>query len=372
MTTHFPTLLAKNLRPCKTLMFDVMGHERPFLLKHADRFRNMLPLDNNGTHTFEMDTLKAKCDERTVELANGFDTVGLFVNDFANKGILERLKELGVRHIALRSAGFDHVDLGTAKKLGMVVSRVPQYSPYAIAEFAVALALCANRRIVPAANRVKTGNFSLSGLVGFDFHGKTVGVVGTGQIGQCFIKIMQGFGCKILCYDPYPNKEVASWTNVQYVPLEQLYSQSRLISLHCPSTPENKHMINAASLALMQKNTMLVNTSRGDLIDTVALIQAITDGRIGCAGLDVYEKETNMYFEDHSDLDFIADKTYARILGFNNVVVTGHQGFLTTEAVDAICDTVFHNILAFSLLKAEDQSKEAVELREMVVRNRLV
>ncbi|KAJ3071182.1 hypothetical protein HDU98_005699 [Podochytrium sp. JEL0797] len=350
-------------------MFDVMGHERPFLLRHAERFHKTLPLDDNGNKMFEMDTLNAKCDEHTVELANGFDTVGLFVNDFANGGILERLKELGVRHIALRSAGFDHVDLATAKRLGMVVSRVPQYSPHAIAEFAVALALAANRRIVPAANRVKTGNFSLSGLVGFDFHGKTVGVIGTGQIGQCFIKIMQGFGCKILCYDPYPNKEVASWTNVKYVPLEQIYSQSRIISLHCPSTPENKHMINETTLGMMQKGTLLVNTSRGSLIDTVAMIHAIKDGRIGCAGLDVYENETDMYFQDRSDLDFIADKTYARILGFNNIVVTGHQGFLTTEAIDAICDTVLHNVLAFSLLKEGDESPEAVKLREMVVWN---
>ncbi|KAJ3083757.1 hypothetical protein HDU99_006521 [Rhizoclosmatium hyalinum] len=377
--SHLRTL--SRLVPTRLCVFDAMRHERRFLDHFGASFEASLrshpPIQQQPIHApnpipFSLKLLDVKLDEQTVELARGFDAVSIFVNDEANRNILDRLATLGVKHVTLRSAGFNHVDLEAAKELGLVVSRVPEYSPHAIAEFACALALAANRRIVPAATRVKTGNFNLAGLVGFDFHGKTVGVIGTGKIGQCFIKIMLGFGCKVLCYDPFPNKEVASWENCEYVPLGDLYARSRVISLHCPLTPETAYLINSTSLSQMQDGTLLVNTSRGGLINTIDLIRAIKSKKIAAAALDVYENEAALFFEDHSEHDFMEDKYFSRLLSFNNVVVTGHMGFLTQEALSRICETMYFNVYGFSMLDPNDVSKEAKAIREEIARNRVV
>ncbi|KAI9332218.1 D-isomer specific 2-hydroxyacid dehydrogenase [Obelidium mucronatum] len=283
----------------KVAVFGAMRYERPFLAAAAAAAtRNLIGRGGpGGEDALGVAYFDVKLSAATAGLAAGSDAVALFVNDDAGAGVLRRLAAGGVRHVTLRSAGFNHVDVRTAAALGLAVTRVPEYSPHAIAEFAAALALAANRRIVPAASRVKQGNFALNGLVGFDMHGKTVGVVGTGKIGQCFIKIMLGFGCNVLCHDPFPSKEVASWENCKYVPLDTLFAQSRVISLHCPLTPETRYLINADSLSQMQDGTLLVNTSRGGLINTLDLIRAIKSRKIAGAGLDVYENETSMFFE---------------------------------------------------------------------------
>ncbi|KAI8844019.1 D-isomer specific 2-hydroxyacid dehydrogenase [Chytriomyces cf. hyalinus JEL632] len=323
-------------------VFDFMKHEKQSFEACVDAFSESL--DENTS--FEVQYFESKLDTKTVRLAAGCQVVCIFVNDTANAEVLTHLAAQGVKLLTLRCAGFDMVDLKAASALGIAVTRVPAYSPYAVAEFAVTLALSLNRKIVPASARVRQGNFSLAGLVGFDLYGKTVGVIGTGKIGQCFIKIMLGFGCKVLCYDAYPSKDVASWENCSYVTLDELLNQSKLISLHAPLLPETKHMINAESLAKMQKGAVLINTSRGGLVDTQALIQALKSGHISGAGLDVYENEKSLFFEDHS-LTIMEDDSYVRLMSFPNVIVTGHQAFLTEEALDKIGSTTMENVRQF-------------------------
>ncbi|KIU49368.1 MULTISPECIES: 2-hydroxyacid dehydrogenase [Pseudomonas] len=284
----------------------------------------------------------ARLTEDTAALAEGYEVVCAFINDDLSAPVLSRLKAGGTRLIALRSAGYNHVDLAAAKRLGLTVVRVPAYSPHAVAEHAVALILALNRRLHRAYNRTREGDFSLHGLTGFDLHGKTVGVVGTGQIGLAFARIMAGFGCQLLAYDPYPNPEVEA-LGARYLDLPELLRESRIISLHCPLTPQTRHLINPQSLASLQPGAMLINTGRGALVDTPALIDALKSGQLGYLGLDVYEEEAQIFFEDRSDLP-LQDDVLARLLTFPNVIVTAHQAFLTREALAAIAATTLENI----------------------------
>jgi D-lactate dehydrogenase len=278
----------------------------------------------------------------TVALADHYPVVCAFINDDLSAPILERLAAGGTRLIALRSAGFNHVDLPAAQRLGLNVVRVPTYSPHAVAEHAVALILSLNRHLHRAYNRTRDGDFTLHGLTGFDLVGKTVGVVGTGQIGATFARIMAGFGCQLLAYDPYPNPQVEA-LGARYLPLDQLLEQAQIISLHCPLNEHTRHLINIDSLYRMQRGAMLINTGRGALVDTPALIEALKSGQLGYLGLDVYEEEAQLFFEDRSDLP-LQDDVLARLLTFPNVVVTAHQAFLTKEALGAIAQTTLDNI----------------------------
>lgn len=278
----------------------------------------------------------------TAPLAQGFEVVCAFINDDLGAEVLQRLASGGTRLIALRSAGYNHVDLAAAAHLGLTVVRVPAYSPHAVAEHAVALILALNRRLHRAYNRTREGDFTLHGLTGFDLHGKTVGVVGTGQIGAAFARIMAGFGCQLLAYDPYPNPELLA-LGARYLELPELLGQARIISLHCPLTEHTRHLINAESLARLQPGAMLINTGRGALVDTPALIDALKSGQLGYLGLDVYEEEAQLFFEDRSDLP-LQDDVLARLLTFPNVIVTAHQAFLTREALEAIAATTLDNI----------------------------
>ncbi|KAI8924545.1 D-isomer specific 2-hydroxyacid dehydrogenase [Entophlyctis helioformis] len=320
-------------------VFDFKQHEKVSFEHAVSVFQQ--------TRAIDVRYLPFKLSAETVTLAAGCQVVCIFVNDVANADILTRLAALGVKCIALRCAGFNNVDLKAAHALGLEVVRVPAYSPYAVAEHATALILSLNRKIVHAYSRVKQGNFSLNNLVGFDLHGKTVGVLGTGKIGQCFIKIMLGFGCNVLCYDVYRSDEVATWANVRYVDsLDELYAKSKVISLHLPLLPTTKYIINAESMAKMQPGVMIINTSRGPLINTIDLIAALKSGQVGSAGLDVYEEESAYFFEDLSGT-IMSDDKLARLMTFNNVIITSHQAFLTEEALQAIAQTTLLNVTQF-------------------------
>lgn len=297
---------------------------------------------NQGRH--DLAYHEVRLTPATAAVADGHDAVCAFVNDQLSKETLSLLQEGGTRLIALRSAGFNHVDLQAADHLGLTVARVPAYSPYAVAEHAVALVMSLNRRTFRAYNRVREGNFALEGLLGFDMCGKTVGVIGTGKIGLIFARIMQGFGCRILASDPYPADDAPDY--VEYVPASELYAQSDIISLHCPLTPETRHLIDEKAIAQMKPGVMLINTSRGAVIDTRALIGGLKSGKIGFLGLDVYEEEENLFFRNLSDR-IIDDDLFMRLTTFHNVLITGHQGFFTKEALRNIADTTIANITAF-------------------------
>jgi D-lactate dehydrogenase len=288
----------------------------------------------------------ARLTVETAALADKHPVVCAFINDDLSAPVLEILAAGGTRLIALRSAGYNHVDLPTAQRLGISVVRVPAYSPHAVAEHAVALILSLNRHLHRAYNRTRDGDFSLHGLTGFDLVGKTVGIVGTGQIGATFAKIMAGFGCKLLAYDPYPNPHVQA-LGAEYVSLPQLLAQAQIISLHCPLTEQTRHLINEASLATLQTGAMLINTGRGALVDTPALIESLKSGQLGYLGLDVYEEEALLFFEDRSDRP-LQDDVLARLLTFPNVIITAHQAFLTQEALGAIAQTTLDNIAAWA------------------------
>jgi D-lactate dehydrogenase len=279
--------------------------------------------------------------EATCQLAKGFEAVCVFVNDCLDAKVLQQLKELGVRFILLRCAGFNHVDLQVAKQLGLLVARVPAYSPHAVAEHAVALLLTLNRHTHKAYNRVRENNFNLNGLEGFDLHGRTVGVIGAGKIGLCFIRIMLGFGCRVLVFDPEVSAEVQAM-NVEVVSLQQLFKQADIISLHCPLNNATQHLIDAEAIAVMKEGVVIINTSRGAVIDSKALIGALKTKKIGALGLDVYEEESDLFFQDHS-MDIIQDDLFQRLLTFPNVLITGHQGFLTQEALAGIAQTTLAN-----------------------------
>lgn len=289
----------------------------------------------------------------TVALADQYEVVCAFINDDLGATVLERLAAGGTRLIALRSAGFNHVDLPAAKRLDLEVVRVPAYSPHAVAEHAVALIMSLNRHLHRAYNRTRDGDFTLHGLTGFDLVGKTVGVVGTGQIGATFARIMAGFGCRLLAYDPCPAEQVEA-LGARYLPLEQVLAESQIISLHCPLNEHTRHLINRQSLSGMQRGAMLINTGRGALVDTPALIEALKSGQLGYLGLDVYEEEAQLFFEDRSDLP-LQDDVLARLLTFPNVVVTAHQAFLTREALGAIAQTTLDNIRCWAAGTPQNQ-----------------
>jgi len=284
-------------------------------------------------------------DERTASLADGFPAVSIFVNDDASAPALARLAEGGVRLVALRSTGFNNVDLEAAARSGLTVMRVASYSPHAVAEFAVGLLLAVNRKLHRAFNRTREGNFMLDGLEGWDIHGKTVGVIGTGRIGAVFARIMQGFGVTLLGYDLTPSPDCLA-LGMRYVALDELLALSDVISLHIPLVPATYHLIDAGALAKMKPGVILINTSRGALVDAEALIEALKSGRVGAVGLDVYEEEEGLFFRDRSD-QIIADDVLARLLTFPNVLLTGHQAFFTREALAQIAGTTIRNLSDF-------------------------
>ena len=312
----------------KVAFFDAKAYDKPSF----DRYGSLQDV--------RFKYLETKLNEDTVDLARGCDAVCVFVNDTVNAAVIDRLYEYGVRLIALRSAGYNNVDLRAA--FGKIhVVHVPAYSPYAVAENAIALLLTSVRRIHKAYNRTREFNFSLNGLTGFDFHGKTVGVVGTGKIGRIFIDICRGFGMNVIAYDRFPAKD----SGITYVSLEELLEQSDIISLHCPLTDETRHMINAEAIGKMKKGVVIVNTSRGALIDAEALLEGIKARKIGAACLDVYEEEADVFFEDRSG-HILNDDLLSRLISMPNVIVTSHQAFLTEEALNNIAETTVSNILS--------------------------
>jgi D-lactate dehydrogenase len=297
----------------------------------------------------------------TVSLTSGFNVVCAFVNDKIDAEVVRKLNEIGVDLIALRCAGYNNVDIEACKKHGISVVRVPAYSPYAVAEHTIALIMALNRHIHKANNRIREGNFSLDGLVGFDMYGKTVGIIGTGKIGICLINILLGFGCKILAYDKYPDEKIAQLKSVKYVDLENLFNNSDIISLHVPLTPETYHMINKESISKMKQGVMLINTSRGGLVNTIDLIENLKTSQIGSAGLDVYEEESEYFFEDYSHT-IISDDKLARLTTFNNVMITSHMAFLTNEALENIVETTNDNIKEFEEGKRGKKLTNIIEI----------
>lgn len=282
---------------------------------------------------------------KTAALANGGDVVCAFVNDDVGAEVIGELSKAGIRLIALRSAGFNHVDLAAAERAGIAVARVPAYSPHAVAEHTIALILTLNRKTHRAYNRVREGNFELDGLMGFDLHGKTIGIVGTGQTGSIVARILVGFGCTVLTHDPAENPACTA-LGVRYVDRDTLLGQSDIITLHCPLTPQTYHLVDLAAVDKMKAGVMLINTSRGAVVDTSALLAGLKSGVIGHLGLDVYEEEEQLFFEDLSHT-FIRDDVFARLLTFPNVLITGHQAFFTAEALAAIAQTTIANVSAF-------------------------
>jgi D-lactate dehydrogenase len=296
----------------------------------------------NESYRFDITYLESRLNVNTCVMADGYDAVCVFVNDTVDAAVLKRLKSGGVKLVALRCAGFNNVDIDRARSLGIGVVRVPAYSPYAVAEHTAGMILTLNRKYHKAYNRVREANFALDGLMGFDLHGKTTGVVGTGKIGGIFARLMQGFGMNIVAYDKYPDKEL-SQAGIEYVELDTLYAQSDVISLHCPLTPDTYHLIDAAAIERMRDGVMIVNTSRGPLIDTKAVIGGLKSRKVGSLGIDVYEEEQELFFEDLSQ-EIIQDDVFARLQTFPNVLITAHQAFFTKEAVANISETTFANI----------------------------
>ena len=285
---------------------------------------------------------EASLNPATATLAAGYPAVCLFVNDDANAETIATLARGGTKFLALRSAGYNHVDLAAATKLGLAVGRVPAYSPYAVAEHAAALILALNRKLIRANARVHDHNFLLDGLMGFDLHGRTVGIAGVGQIGSVFAAIMQGFGCRVLAFDPQPRAGLP----VEYVAWPELLAESDIISLHCPLTAGTHHLINPAAIAQMKRGVMLINTSRGGLVDTSAALAALKSGHLGYLGLDVYEEEAGLFFADLSGV-VPQDDRFARLLTFPNVLITGHQAFYTRQALENIAATTLQNMTEF-------------------------
>lgn len=286
---------------------------------------------------FELEYYESKLNEHTVEWTKGADAVCAFVNDDLDEAVMLRLKELGIGTVAMRCAGYSNVNLKAAE--GIKITRVPAYSPYAVAEFAMGLLLTLNRKLHKAYNRTRDFNFNISGLTGMDLHGKTVGVIGTGKIGQVFISICKGFGMNILAYDVYSNPNL----DCEYVELDRLFRESDVISLHCPLTEQTKHIIDEEAFRKMKKHTIIINTSRGGLIESHSMLHALWEKRIGGAGLDVYEEEAEWFFEDHSEQG-IRDDTLALLTVMPNVLVTSHQAFLTEEALKNIASVTLQNL----------------------------
>jgi D-lactate dehydrogenase len=318
----------------RVTVFSTKPYDRTFLLDaNAERH--------------DLHFLEPRLTPQTARLAEGSQGICAFVNDEVSAEVLEILSAVGIRFVALRSAGFNHVDLQAARRLGIRVARVPAYSPAAVAEHACGLVLTLNRQLHRAYNRVREGNFALDGLLGFDLAKRIVGVIGTGQIGQGFARIMAGFGCSLLGHDPHPDPTVER-LGVRYVGMDELLRNSDIISLHCPLTSETRHLIDRRALSLMKPGAMLINTGRGALVDTRAVIDALKRGTLGYLGIDVYEEEEELFFEDRSR-EAIQDDVFARLLTFPNVLVTAHQGFFTRDALGEIARTTIGNLDAFEI-----------------------
>jgi D-lactate dehydrogenase len=330
-------------------VFSARGYDRRFLD------------EANAERGHELTFFEARLDANTAALAEGFDAVCPFVNDRVDADTIRQLAAGGTRLLTLRSAGFNHVDLVAAEEHGLTVVRVPGYSPYAVAEHTVALMLAVERRLHRAYNRVREGNFSLEGLLGFDLRNKRVGIIGTGRIGQIVARILRGFGCSLRAYDPIRNDEVRDY-GVRYVDLDTLLAECDVITLHCPLTPATHHLIDEEALRKVKPGVMLVNTSRGALIDTRAVIDALKDGRIGHLALDVYEEEGDLFFEDLSD-QVIQDDVFSRLLTFPNVLITAHQAFFTEEALRNIAETTLDNAAAFAEGRTSGNEVHAAEVR---------
>ncbi|MCR6640465.1 MAG: 2-hydroxyacid dehydrogenase [Sporocytophaga sp.] len=303
--------------------------------------RKYLESANQGKH--ELSFFEEALSSETVYKANGCDAISIFTNDDGSAEVLEIIKKLNIRSIAVRAAGYDNVDLKKATELNFKVANVPDYSPYSIAEHTATLILALNRKVVQADHKVKDYNFLLDDLIGFDLNGKTVGIIGVGKIGGILAKIMNGFGCKVLGFDIKENKEYTEKYNLQYVSLDEMYQKADIISLHAPLNELTKYMINKESINKMKDKVMIVNTGRGGLINTIDAIDALKSGKIGYLGLDVYEKEKGLFFYNHS-ADIMKDDVFARLLTFKNVIITGHQAFLTDNALKNIADTTIYNL----------------------------
>ena len=299
----------------------------------------------NKRYGHQLSFLEVPLNDGTAVLGRGKAAVCVFVNDTVDEDVLQQLYNAGTRLVLLRCAGYNNVDLNTASRLSIKVARVPAYSPYAVAEHTLALILTLNRKTHRAYNRVREGNFALNGLMGFDLHGRTVGLIGLGRIGVVTARILKGFGCRVLGYDIQTNEEAAE-AGVAFTDLESLYAQSDIISLHCPLTPQTHHLINEAAISKMKDGVMLINTSRGAIIDTRAVIKGLKSEKISHLGLDVYEEEGDLFFEDLSN-KVIQDDVFMRLLSFNNVLITGHQAFFTSDALQSIADTTLQNATAF-------------------------
>ncbi|WGF86612.1 2-hydroxyacid dehydrogenase [Marinivivus vitaminiproducens] len=311
----------------------------------ARRYDRMLLNEANASHGHELVFLEDQLNARTADLAQGCEAVAIFVNDKADKDVLATLAAGGTRLVTTRSTGFNHIDAEAAAALDIAATRVADYSPYSVAEFAVGLLIAVNRKIPRAVTRTRDGNFELDGLMGFDLHGRTVGVVGTGKIGRIFGRIMSGFGCTVLGYDPYPQAEFETYG--RYVTADELLAASDIVSLHCPLTEANRHLVNADTLARSKRGGILINTSRGGLVDTEAAVEALKSGQLGGLAIDVYEQEASLFFQDLSTT-IIADDVIQRLVSFPNVIVTGHQAFFTREAIGQIMATTLDNITAFA------------------------
>ena len=318
----------------KVAFFDAKPYDKPSFGKYSEEYG------------IEIKYFETKLNEDTADLAHGYDAVCVFVNDTVNAQVIDKLTKNGVKILALRCAGFNNVD--TKYAYGKIhILRVPAYSPYAVAEHAIALLLTSIRRIHKAYIRSKDFNFSLSGLTGFDLYGKTVGVIGTGKIGKVFINICKGFGMKVLAYDKFPDKSIEDSENVKYVQLEELFEKSDIISLHCPLTEETYHIIDDNAISKCKNGVVILNTSRGALVDAESLLEGIKTRKVGAACLDVYEEESDLFFEDNSG-HIMEDDILARLITMPNVIVTSHQAFLTDEALENIAETTIKNITSFS------------------------
>ena len=338
------------------------GHDAQGRLKVAlfdAKSYDKASFDKANNKRYALNYISASLDRDTAVTAKGYKAVCIFVNDTCDAETVETLAAQGVELVALRCAGFNNVALDACEAHGISVARVPEYSPYAVAEHTVGLMLMLNRHLHHAYLRNRYGYFVLDGLTGFDMRGKTVGVAGTGKIGRCVINILLGFGCRVLAFDAFPDPDVSALNGVEYVEPDQLLSESDVITLHVPLTPETRHIVNPSTVEKMKDGVMLINTSRGELVDTRTLIEGLKSGKIGAAGLDVYEEEAGIFFRDLSD-QVLTDDVLARLLSFNNVVVTSHQAFLTHEALTNIADTTLENLREF------DEGRRGSELTNAV------
>jgi D-lactate dehydrogenase len=315
----------------KIAFFSTQKYDKDFFLKENDRFN------------FDLVFFEVHLKQETLELAKGYEAICVFVNDKIDQPILKELHKNGTKLIALRCAGFNNIDIKAAQEIGITVMRVPAYSPYAVAEHTLALILTLNRKIHKAYNRVRESNFNLDGLLGFDLYGKKAGIIGTGKIGKLVAKILSGFGCEILLYDPFPDDHLEYG---KYYDLKTLLNNSDIISIHCPLNDKTKHLINKESIALMKDGVMIINTSRGAIINTKDAIQGLKSCKIGYLGLDVYEEEEKLFFEDHSET-IVQDDVLMRLISFPNVIVTAHQAFFTQNAMRNIAVTTLKNIKDF-------------------------